>query len=377
MKTLNKTQNKQNHFQHESILYLPKNTKKIVTNHVKIGKISPNIDLLKILISYQSPSFSDQLDEFIYWLIGYVSDNYSDCIIETDDIGNIYITKGSSEIFPCIVAHTDINQQYHPKVCLKEHDDILFGWDYANHCQVGPGFDDKIGILIALQALEHFDNLKVFFPINEEVGYVGSRNACMEWFNDVGYCIQPDRNSYNNDFITYTNGVDVCSEEFVNVCSYLLTKYSYKTNKGLGTDIGELKIDGLDCSAVNISCGYFNEHSNKEVCSISALHNCLNLIIEMISYLGETKFEHKVEFEDTYIDNCNYGKWDDWEENVWKSTKPKISKIWKSDTYALSKHDEKYLNDLQCPICINTLLLVGHFDNEYLCEWCNAKFYNG
>ena len=28
-----------------------------------------------------------------------------------DNYGNLYVTKGNAEIYPCVVAHTDINQQ--------------------------------------------------------------------------------------------------------------------------------------------------------------------------------------------------------------------------------------------------------------------------
>lgn len=372
---------------------------------VKVGEEVPDLGLLTQLVENQSPSRSEHLSCFIEWLIDYVHHNVPNAILDIDKVGNLYITKGSSEFYPCIVAHTDTNQDLHEEVTLFHVEDILFGWDKSNSKQVGPGFDDKVGILIAFQCLKKFDVLKVFLPIDEEVGYIGSGRADLSWFDDVSYCIQPDRNSYKTDFITHTNGVDVCSKEFTNACKPVMHKYNYSEASGIGTDIGELKSRGLECSAINVSCGYFKEHSDQEVCSVVALHNCLNFVTDLINHLGTQRFEHVVKSK--YFDNwfeSDRAKsifdedkaqeyediWGHYSEDFYDEFSGKEHKqtekdngflsdyVWDSSNCLLIAEDFEALEAGYCPGCYELLGLDYDLETKeetYHCEHCTAEYW--
>jgi hypothetical protein len=369
-----------------------------VKNLVKIGKEVPDLGLLNQLVSNQSPSQSKELSSFIEWIIEYVYRNIPGVEIDIDNTGNLFMIKGKSEYYPCIVAHTDTNQSLHDSVVLMQLNEVLFGWDGLNSCQVGAGFDDKVGILIALQCLKKFDVLKVFLPINEEVGYIGSSRVDMKWFNDVSYCIQPDRNSYKTDFITYTNGVDVCSKEFIEACRPMMNKYNYSEAQGIGTDIGELKSRGLKCSAVNVSCGYFKEHTDQEVCSIVALHNCLNFVTDLITTLGIEHFEHiykenhydpygsKLDYYAHKKNEQNYKDHDDDYEDVWgyyhedyygrqnKEPEEYISDyVWDSSNLILTADDLVYLDNEFCPTCQECIHETQV--DTYRCYHCHADYW--
>ena len=88
--------------------------------------------------------------------------------------------------------------------------------------------------------------------------------------------------TYSNDFIKYTNGVQTFSEEHYDLIEPLLDKYGYSFNNGSCTDVGKLRQRGLQVSSHNLSCGYFNEHTDNEVIHIPSMNNALSLAQELL-----------------------------------------------------------------------------------------------
>lgn len=70
------------------------------------------MELLKKLYKFYSPSGKERAMIKFIW-------NYTKRItgtkVETDAAGNLYITKGEAESYPCIVAHLDQVQRLHSK----------------------------------------------------------------------------------------------------------------------------------------------------------------------------------------------------------------------------------------------------------------------
>jgi hypothetical protein len=341
----------------------------------KLGSTIPNLKLLDWLVQNQSVSYSEEMEAFITLLHNYcLEKNYT---VVQDHIGNLYVTKGKADSYACIVAHTDTNQDIQESVQLVQIEDILIGWNNVTSEQVGPGFDDKLGILIALQCLEYFSTLKVFFPALEEVGYKGTSVADMRFFDDVNFCIQPDRNSYNNDIITFTNGIETAGKDFINTIQELglLDEYSYKEANGVGTDIGELKHKGLKCAAVNISCGYYNEHTDQEVCSVSRLHNALNFIIDIIVQIGHCKFEH-IPVKKAVVPVNRY--WGDYYDEPKKTEWYHFSAfngVWEK---VINEDDLVYLEYEHCTECGHPLIDTkdDNYGVRYECRNCDSSFFS-
>ena len=152
------------------------------------------MELLKKLYKVYSPSGKERTMIKFIW-------NYTKRItgtkVETDAAGNLYITKGEAESYPCIVAHLDQVQRLHSKdFTTVETGEIIFGYSSRNKRLEGLGADDKNGIWIALKCLRKYDSLKLAFFVSEEVGCVGSGKAVMDFFNDCRFVIQPDRRGY-------------------------------------------------------------------------------------------------------------------------------------------------------------------------------------
>ena len=60
----------------------------------------------------------------------------------TNDDGNIYITKGDTDVFPCIIAHTDTVHDIIPDFVVNVRHGIYYGKDRKSGKQYGVGGDD-------------------------------------------------------------------------------------------------------------------------------------------------------------------------------------------------------------------------------------------
>lgn len=273
------------------------------------------MELLKQLYEIYSPSGGEkQLKRFIK---RWVKDNIPDAEIRTDNNdGNVYITRGVSDVYPCVVAHLDQVQRNHSKDFIAvETDDIIFGYSPSNRRREGLGADDKNGIWIALQCLRDFDILKVAFFVGEEIGCVGSGRCDMWWFENCQYIIEPDRRG-SSDLITSITG-NICSEDFKD---YIPMEYfGYSEKSGMMTDVLELSERGVGVSCINLSCGYYEPHTDDEFTVKVDLWNCLELVKTIILNCGMQVFSYEYKYAYKSAVGCKYdidsgrSHWD-WDE---------------------------------------------------------------
>lgn len=251
------------------------------------------MELLKQLFCIHSKSGKEgKIRKFIW---NWVRQTVPDAKIECDKPGNLYITKGKSSTFPCIVAHMDQVQERHSKDFIAyEAEDIIIGFSPKHKEQQGLGADDKCGLWIALKCLQKFDCLKLAFFVGEEVGCKGSGLANMAFFDDCRFVIEPDRKG-SEDLITQIGWTPLCSDDFLKDIGF--KKFGYKEAEGMMTDIETLKDNGLMLSCINLSCGYYRPHSNEEFVYKPALLNCLAFVEHVIKTYTQV-YPH--------IDNTSY-----------------------------------------------------------------------
>ena len=200
----------------------------------------------------------------------------------TDDIGNVYITKGEASSYPCVAAHLD---EIHTP-CQREviiDGDTIYTVDADNN-RVGCGADDKNGIWIVLHLLRTEPTLKAILFVQEEKqgdmpGCQGAKACDLTFFNNVTYIIECDRKGAH-DVVRCGKGTLLCDEDFIP--EYLLQKYDYQMVDGGKTDVVELKIRGLEIPVCNLSCGYYNAHTADEYTHFSELQKCLSFVKEMV-----------------------------------------------------------------------------------------------
>ena len=236
------------------------------------------MELLKQLFSIHSKSGKEgKIRKFIW---NWVRQTVPDAKIECDKPGNLYVTKGKSDTYPCIVAHMDQVQERHSKDFIAyEAEDIIIGFSPKHKEQQGLGADDKCGLWIGLKCLQKFNCLKLAFFVGEEVGCKGSGLANMAFFDDCRFVIEPDRKG-SEDLITQIGWTPLCSDDFLKDIGF--KKFGYKETEGMMTDIEALKDHGLMLSCINVSCGYYKPHSNEEFVYKPALLNCFAFVEHII-----------------------------------------------------------------------------------------------
>lgn len=263
-----------------------------------------NIKLLKDLYMIDHPSGSEH--QMITFILNYCR-KIPNITFELDHYNNLFITKNTNnpETYPCILAHTDQITTNKGPYRIYESNGILCGIHKSDGSRCGLGCDDANGICVALQLLEELPDLKCIFTTEEELGGKGAEEACFntDFLFDIKYFLQADRRG-SSDLITHTNWIDVVTEEFLQDLMPIMLKYNYKENYGTFTDVGEL-VKQTGICGVNISCGYYKEHTFNEYCNKTELENCLNFIYEIITTLNSDKqYTIKIEY-DPYNFNWN------------------------------------------------------------------------
>ncbi len=256
------------------------------------------MELLKKLYKIYSPSGKEWAITKFIW--NYVKE-IQEVRIEIDKMGNLYIVKGESESYPCVVAHLDQVQRLHSKDFMPiETKDIIFGYSPNNKRQEGLGADDKNGIWIALKCLEKYDTLKVAFFVSEEIGCIGSSKADMEFFKDCRFIVEPDRRGYQ-DIIIKIGWTSLCSPEFLKDINY--EKFGYRVTDGMMTDIQELKERGFSGSCINLSCGYYEPHTDHEFTIKKDLLKCLSLVQNIIENCNKVYYHQSESSKHDYQDD--------------------------------------------------------------------------
>jgi tripeptide aminopeptidase len=299
--------------------------------------------------------------------------------VRQDKSGNLYITKGKAQSFPCVVAHLDSVHAIGSDLSILEYNGMLTGFNRNTMQQAGIGGDDKCGIYIALKCLEQFDNIKLAFFVDEERGCIGSGQADMLFFKDCKFVLQADRRG-KSDFITNASGTDLSGADFQKAVQPYLTLYGFKKERGMMTDVMTLKENGLAVACANVSCGYYRPHSKDEYIVIADVENTLNLFKSIIKNLKNV-YPHKYEPKTYGGYYGNYGAryWNGYTHqhtntNGWKAKKEvKQSNLW--ETYAEHKpyeHKENDNNLCECCFEVSTTLTYYSGYNSWLCKDCQV-----
>jgi|694.fasta_scaffold26625_5 di/tripeptidase len=228
----------------------------------------------------------------------------------TDAIGNIYVTKGKAEWYPCFVSHTDTvhSVNLNLKVVQLEENGktILTGIDKETMKPSGIGGDDKCGVFLCLEMLDTLDNVKAAFFVSEEIGCVGSRQADPEFFKNVGYAIQYDSPEGNSMSLTLM-GKKLFNEksEFGNKVGNLILEHGIDSwERHPYTDIWPL-MEKFGFSCLNLAAGYHSYHTANEYVVVDEVENGFQLGLRLHEILGENFYE-RVEEPVTNYGNDSY-----------------------------------------------------------------------
>ena len=260
-------------------------------------KYDISVKMLKKVLSIQSYSDHTKSKNKDIDMRNYIKSFLSSHNIKysEDDYGNIYATKGKSNIYPCLVSHVDTVHSIESDFVIRRENEYFYAFNRKSIKQLGTGGDDKVGVFIVLYYLINNDTAKAVFFRNEEVGKLGSKHSInneKSFYKDCGYIIQPDRKN-NVDFITKSGGVKMCSKSFNNKCKEIYKEYGYGEATGLTTDVDTLVKGEVGISCVNIGSGYYRPHTDTEIVSIEDVNDLYNMIQDIIRHLGNKKYPYE------------------------------------------------------------------------------------
>ena len=262
------------------------------------NKTKINKRLLKILLAVQAPSGEEGL--VANFILAFIHANRLNCKFDFDTEGNLLVTKGEADIYPCICAHMDEVNAIQSDRTIIEFNNVLIGMNKLTGEYAGVGGDDKVGVYLALEALIKYDNIKVAFFVEEEKGCIGSNKVDLDFFKDVAFIFQSDRKG-DDEVLTYSNGVDLMDQNFKDLIKPSMDLYKYKFGTGTATDVGCLIKREVGVLGFNIGSGYFQPHSLEEKVCISSVENMMNLTFNIIDLclVQNKRFEYvpkKVEY---------------------------------------------------------------------------------
>jgi di/tripeptidase len=197
--------------------------------------------------------------------------------------GYVY-AQGSFPVL--LVAHLDTVHKQLPKTIMYDPETFTLSSDD------GIGGDDRCGVYMIFEIIKKF-NCSVLFCEDEEVGGVGadkfvrSELAAGLSFN---YIIELDRRG-ENDAVFY----DCDNEEF----EAFITQDFYKTAFGTFSDISTIA-PFLKCAAVNLSCGYYHEHTKNEYVNFSQMKASINAVCCILDRTTKADKYEYIEATNTY-----------------------------------------------------------------------------
>ena len=297
-----------------------------------------------------------------------------DVEVEIDDYSNILISKGAG-LRNCYVSHMDTVHKYPEGFHIKNDREYIYAED-NNEDRVGCGGDDKNGIIACLILLEKLDNVKIVFFHEEESGGTGSKGIEMDFFEDVNFLCSIDRWG-NSDLITEYSGGCTTGDDFNGEIVSTMEEYGYEHTSGLFTDCFNIYKRGYDGPTFNISCGYYQHHSDQEYTDANELWNCIQFLLAIDKF----KSNHKIEKPKPKYQNYNNYQRNSYQSNYYRSyhgdhEHPMLSAS-KED-----KKEEKYPFDAQRDKAVASKSVVGNLGvptivevepEEDLCEYCNGE----
>lgn len=296
--------------------------------------------------------------------------------------GNLYVTRGRADLYPCVVAHTDTVHDIVRDFHVQRHKDVLYAIN-GKYERVGIGGDDKVGVFVALEILRTTPVCKVAFFRDEEVGCQGSKVADMSFFEDVSLVLQCDRQGYA-DFVNNIFYTELFPQEFSTAIAPLLEKYGRVESDGGMTDVWQLAENGLKVACANMSCGYYDPHSDNEYIKISEVFATLDFVAEVVNTLGDQKWT--ITDRGGYYNNYTYGRyshthsyrrygggaesnsgrldeWDDWDGHGGTVNKTSTEDSWDEDHKIVGA---------ECTQCADPSASDIAYDDTQGMYWCHG-----
>ncbi|EIM05017.1 peptidase M28 [Planococcus antarcticus DSM 14505] len=160
------------------------------------------------------------------------------------------------------------------------------------------GADDRAGVAILLETLKRLDatnfhgTVKCIFTVEEEIGLLGAKGVDADFLHDVDAAFVIDRRG-TGDIVTSCGGYEkFCDESFGEFIEEIASSHGlpgWKCTAGGSSDTRILATHGIQ--SVNLSAGYYHEHSSDEYLDVEG---CLGTVELLMAIFKEARTMRRV-----------------------------------------------------------------------------------
>lgn len=198
----------------------------------------------------------------------------------------------------------------------------------------GIGGDDRCGVFMILKLLEKFKP-HVLFTEDEEKGCIGATKAANQILKpDVKFIIELDRRG-SDDCVFY----DCENEKF----QAYIESFGFKTEIGSFSDICMLS-DEWDIASVNLSSGYYNEHTRYEYIKLDKMEKTLERVTKILEDEESEYYDYQKK-EYVYYTNNQSSGYHTYEDDYGYCDENGEWHWWGEDSCETYKKDAKQLED--------------------------------
>ncbi len=255
-----------------------------VENMVRLDELKKRKreQLLEKLLSI--PGRSGNEEEIRGFLLNYLCSRVYR--VKQDSYGNIIAYKNYDQFGPTVLlsAHMDIYSE------ISTDSEIIKENGKWTRNKGILGADDRAGVAMILNIIEELEaqgfrgKLKIIFTVEEERGLMGAKNIAPDFLWDVDYGIMLDRRN-GGDIVTHSGKNKYASTQFGNFLIRIAkqTGNNFRLCQGGSSDLKEWALHGVD--SVNISIGFYNEHTEDEYLLINQWETTLKYVLNVICEL--------------------------------------------------------------------------------------------
>ena len=241
--------------------------------------------------------------------------------------GYLYCEPKADGVPVCLTAHMDtVHPQAIKQIVVERHE----GKTIISSPQ-GIGGDDKCGVYMIMECVREGYRPYVVFCEDEEIGCVGAEKFAVSKdivkLQDCKFIVQLDRRNAT-DAVYY----DCDNADFE---AWVTDVTGYKTAYGTCSDISVIAPE-LGVAAVNLSCGYYQEHKPEHYVVFEEMENTLQATKKLIKASADV--EQFIYVEAYHYYGGGYGRlWDDY-DYYWQR---QSSASGKTETYDIQWYEEE------------------------------------
>ena len=184
-----------------------------------------------------------------------------------------------------LAAHLDVKRKFSSSDQLIERNNIIWRENEIL------GADDRAGVAIILNLLKEVGNyrevppLKFIFTVGEEKEQYGAESIDPKFFEDISFGISLDRKNCK-DIVYKSSSKEYSNPEFAEKVARVSSRIFSEENEFVPCEgrISDLRVwsdkDARPC--VNLSVGYFDEHTDKERLDLICWDRTRQLVAELI-----------------------------------------------------------------------------------------------